>query len=159
MPWLTKTILLPCDFAGSSKKAGDVGVELAQRLHVPLLLLHVFPAPTATYSGVPYVPSADYLQLVEDSARAALRGEAARLAGRGVEVRTLLKMGSPWEEIVQRAKEPDIGMILMGTHGRHGLPRALLGSVAEKVVRLSPVPVLTVHAEAEEDGTSRAARE
>jgi len=62
----------------------------------------------------------------------------------GEEFHTVLRTGVPWEEILDTAKKLDVGLIVMGTHGRRGLPRAILGSVAEKVVRLSPVPVLTV---------------
>jgi nucleotide-binding universal stress UspA family protein len=87
----------------------------------------------------------DYVQLMEDSAQSALNNEAARLQGKGVEVTTVLRMGSPWEQVLDVAGKLEVGLIVMGTHGRRGLPRALLGSVAEKVVRLSPVPVLTVH--------------
>ena len=59
----------------------------------------------------------------------------------------LLKVGEPWEEIIDAASRLDAGLIVMGTHGRRGLPRAILGSVAEKVVRLSAVPVLTIRDE------------
>ncbi len=52
----------------------------------------------------------------------------------------------PWEEVLNAAKELNADLIVMGTHGRRGLERALLGSVAEKVVRMARIPVLTVHA-------------
>ena len=58
---------------------------------------------------------------------------------------TLLRTGSPWEQVLGAATEVKAGLIVMGTHGRRRLERALLGSVAEKVVRMSRVPVLTVH--------------
>ena len=66
---------------------------------------------------------------------------------RGVATRGVLKQGPTWQTIVETADEVGAGMIVMGTHGRHGLPRALLGSVAEKVVRTAHTPVLTVHVE------------
>jgi nucleotide-binding universal stress UspA family protein len=62
-------------------------------------------------------------------------------------VRALLKQGNAWRTIIDTADELHAGMIVMGTHGRHGLPRALLGSVAEKVVRSAHCPVLTVHSD------------
>jgi nucleotide-binding universal stress UspA family protein len=144
--WLTKKILVPSDFAGPSRAAADVALELAQRFAVPLTVVHVYPVPATIYAGVPFVPVADYLQAFEDAAQSQLNSEAERLRGKGAEVNTVLKMGAPWEEILEMAKRLDVGLIVMGTHGRRGLPRALLGSVAEKVVRLSPVPVLTMHA-------------
>jgi nucleotide-binding universal stress UspA family protein len=145
MTWLTKKILVPCDFAESSRKAGDVALEIAQSFRVPLVLVHVFQIPTAIYTGIAPMPVFDYTELVEKVARSALRDEAARFQGKGVEFETHFKIGVTWEEIVGAAAQFDVGLIVMGTHGRRGLPRAILGSVAEKVVRLSPVPVLTVH--------------
>ncbi len=59
-------------------------------------------------------------------------------------IEPLLASGPPWEQILQVAKERGADLIVMGTHGRRGLSHALLGSVAEKVVRISPIPVLTV---------------
>lgn len=79
------------------------------------------------------------------SARAALDGVVARHQGRGVEVDAILREGISWSEIVGLAASLDADLIVMGTHGRRGLARAFLGSVAEKVVRYATVPVLTVH--------------
>jgi nucleotide-binding universal stress UspA family protein len=143
--WLTKKILVPTDFAEASRAASDAALELAQRFHVPLIFLHVYPIPATIYSGVPNVPVGDYVQLLEESAQAALNNEVARFQGKGVELSQVLRMGVAWEQILDVASKSAVGLIVMGTHGRRGLPRALLGSVAEKVVRLSTVPVLTVH--------------
>jgi nucleotide-binding universal stress UspA family protein len=156
--WLTKKILVPCDFSGSSRRAGEVGVELAETFRVPLMLLHVVPAASVSYSNIPYIPSPEYTKTVEESARSALRDEAARLPVKGRAIETLLKTGVAWEEIVEAARSLDVGLIIMGTHGRRGLPRAILGSVAEKVVRLSPVPVLTVRG-SEADGADTGSQE
>jgi nucleotide-binding universal stress UspA family protein len=143
--WLTKKILVPCDFADCSRQACDVGLELAQSFHVPLVLLHVFQFPPAIYTGMPALTVPEYDQLVEASARTALHDESARLQGKGVALETSFARGIAWEEIIETAKRLDVGLIVMGTHGRRGLTRAILGSVTEKVVRLSPVPVLTIH--------------
>lgn len=141
--WLTKKILVPCDFAEPSRRAAEAALELAQQFRVPLVLLHVFQIPIAIYTGVGAIPVPDYTEMVEKVARAALRDEAARFEGKGVEVGAIFKIGVAWDEIVEAAKRLDVGLIAMGTHGRRCLPHAVLGSVAEKVVRLSPVPVLT----------------
>jgi nucleotide-binding universal stress UspA family protein len=101
--------------------------------------------PNAIYTGAAPMPVLDYTELVEKSARSALRDEAVRHEGKGVEVETLFKIGVAWKEIVGAAVQFDVGLIVMGTHGRRCLPRVIMGSVAEKVVRLSPVPVLTIH--------------
>jgi nucleotide-binding universal stress UspA family protein len=73
-----------------------------------------------------------------------LNQEAARLADKGVEISVVLKPGVAWETIVETASMVDAGLIVIGTHGRRGVPRAVLGSVAERVVRVSRLPVLTI---------------
>jgi nucleotide-binding universal stress UspA family protein len=74
-----------------------------------------------------------------DEALSALRDRVPRLEG-------ILRMGVPWEEILKAIAETHADLVVMGTHGRRGISHALIGSVAEKVVRASPVPVLSVHA-------------
>src|ERR1043165_7878708 len=102
--WLDKKILAPTDLADSSRAACDTALELARRFHVPLVLMHVYQLPTTINKGVPYLPIADYVQLIEDSAQSALNNEAARLRDRGADVSTVLmstvlKAGNAWEEI------------------------------------------------------------
>jgi nucleotide-binding universal stress UspA family protein len=143
--WLTKKILVATDFAEASRAAADVGVELAQTFRVPLVLVHAYDVPMQVYTGVPLVPVAEYAKAYEEAARESLDKERQRLVAAGADVNAVLRSGVAWEEVLSTAKQLDVGLIVTGTHGRHGLPRALLGSVAEKVVRLSPVPVLTIH--------------
>ncbi len=152
--WITKTILVATDFSPCSRDACDLAFSIAKRFRVPLVLLHVYEVPTTIARGLPSLPIADYVQLVEDEAKAALANEARRVSGKGVDVSTaalstVLKSGNAYEQILEAARKLDAGLIVLGTHGRRGLPRAVLGSVAEKVVRLSPVPVLTIHGTAE----------
>ena len=141
-----KKILVATDFTESSQAATETGLELAQALHVPLVLLHVYPVLATVYAAVPMAPAQDYTLLYEKGARESLEKEQARLTARGAEVTSVLKPGAAWEEILSTAEQVNADLIIVGTHGRRGLPRAILGSVAEKVVRLSPLPVLTVHA-------------
>ena len=142
--WLTKNILVACDFSASSRKACEAGVELAETFRVPLTFMHVVPIATAIYPEVSYMAALDCTKVIEEPSLSALGFEAKRFEDRGVELSTLLKVGEPWEEIIDAARRLDAGLIVMGTHGRRRLPRAILGSVAEKVARLSPVPVLTI---------------
>ncbi len=144
--WLTKKVLVATDFGEPSKAAADVGFELAQSFHVPLALVHTYFIPTDVYAGIPFAATTDYVHAYEEAARESLEKERARIAAKGGEVSAVLRAGVAWREIFSTAKEVDAGLIVVGTHGRHGLPRALLGSVAERVVRLSTIPVLTVHA-------------
>jgi nucleotide-binding universal stress UspA family protein len=148
--WLEKKVLVPTDFSETAMAAANVGLELAQAFRVPLVLLHVYGLPGRSYVGVGPVLTADFVRAVEAAARAALNEEAARLANKGVVISAVLNLGAAWEVILETAKMVDAGLIVMGTHGRRGIPRAVLGSVAERVVRLSNVPVLTVRAEAAE---------
>jgi universal stress protein A len=138
-----RKILVPTDFSACAAVAVDHAVELAKRLEAEVRLLHVLPI-------VPFhVPGADMIQFpaewVEDSrnaALAALSKEARRIAGIGVT--TEVREGTLHEGILAAAAESKADMIVIGTHGRTGLSHALIGSVAERVVRASPVPVLTV---------------
>jgi nucleotide-binding universal stress UspA family protein len=102
-------------------------------------LTHGFETPAYAYTGL----AVDYLPL-EDAAHKcledALRDLRARLPGSAA----LFMRGTPWQQILLASEETSADLIVMGTHGRTGLSHALIGSVAEKVVRLSPVPVLTV---------------
>lgn len=142
--WLQKKILVPTDFSELARSATDAALEVAHECKVPLVLLHVYGMPGQTYPNVALVLTADFVRSLESAARSALNDEAARLAQKGVEISTVLNVGTAWEQILETAKMVDAGLIVMGTHGRRGVTRALLGSVAERVVRLSPVPVLTL---------------
>lgn len=143
--WSIRNILVATDFSEPAKAAADLALDVALQFDTPIVLVHSYLIPSGVYAGVPIAPFADYARIIEDTARDFLEKEALRLKERGARVATVLCLGGAWEEILETAKEVDAGLIVMGTHGRRGLPRALLGSVAEKVVRLSPVPVLTVH--------------
>jgi nucleotide-binding universal stress UspA family protein len=121
-------ILFPTDFSPASEAAGriarDMALEAGARLHV----LHVVP------------PVTDPSQLAERLART---GQA--LAD-GLRVETALRTGLAGRTIVDYVREKGIGLVVLGTHGRTGFSHAILGSVAETVVRLAPCPVLTVPA-------------
>jgi nucleotide-binding universal stress UspA family protein len=142
--WLEKKILVPTDFSEPSAAAADVAVEIARACRVPIVLTHVYGTPGPKYRGVDLALESDFVRSVETAARAALNEEAARLAHKGVSIGAVLTAGVAWEQILETATRIDAGLVVMGTHGRRGVPRAVLGSVAERVVRLSGVPVLTI---------------
>jgi nucleotide-binding universal stress UspA family protein len=142
--WLDKKILVATDFSDIAGGAANVGLELARAFSVPLVLLHVYGVPGTVYERVDLNLTADFVRSLESSARATLNQEAARLADKGVEISVVLKPGVAWETIVETASMVDAGLIVIGTHGRRGVPRAVLGSVAERVVRVSRLPVLTI---------------
>jgi len=135
-----KHILVATDFGDTSRRAQELGLVLAQALGARLTLLHVFTVPNSAYATGNYFQVGD----MEDDARAMLERTAAELRARCPGLLAAFRVGDPWQQIVAAAQELGADLVVVGTHGRRGLPRMLLGSVAERVLRLSPVPVLTV---------------
>lgn len=135
-------ILVPTDFDEGAEHAEEFAVSLAERLGARLTLLHVLRHPAYAYAERTAPPLDDLAPRAQD----ALDAARARIARRVARVETALARGAPWEAIVEQARARGAGLIVMGTHGRRGLPRLVLGSVAEKVLRTSTVPVVTVPA-------------
>jgi nucleotide-binding universal stress UspA family protein len=146
-------ILVPTDFGDPAAKALDIAVELAKKYGATITLLHVYEIPVYPYPGA--VVEFDLVTPVREAAQSQLTAAYEALKLRGAEARSELRFGVPWREILDLAEHRKADLIVMGTQGRRGVMRALLGSVAEKVVRLSPVPVLTVR-DAESAQTSAA---
>jgi nucleotide-binding universal stress UspA family protein len=128
-----KKVLCPVDFSEESRAALRVAVDLVRRFSAQLTLFHA-DSPTSMLRAA----SSPDGQLSE------WRSEAERLGAASVQ--TAHASGEPQTTIVDTAERGGFDLIVMGTHGRTGRDRALIGSVAENVVRRSQVPVLTVHA-------------
>jgi nucleotide-binding universal stress UspA family protein len=137
-------ILMATDFTDSAECALDLAVEMSQKFKAELTLAHCWEAPSYAYGGGLYVP-VDLVTPIEQGARRALEAALIALKKRVPTAKSVLRSGSAWEEILVAARDLRADLIVVGTHGRRGLSRALLGSVAEKVVRMAEVPVLTVH--------------
>ena len=142
-----RRILFPTDFSEQAKEAQKYAMALADRFGAELHLLHVvpevaMPLPDSTTSWT--LPAADLKLQVEAAERQLLHDLGPDWAEERRTVHTAV-VGNAVEEIVKYAKEHEIGLIVIGTHGRTGLSHLLLGSVAEKLVRLATCPVLTVH--------------
>jgi nucleotide-binding universal stress UspA family protein len=138
-------VLLATDFSPSARAAARLAVEIATRFDAALDIVHVYGLPALTLPDGTFFAAPDYAARVAASAQQALDAEVAAHTGHRVTVRGLLEVDEPWRGILEAAKKTHASMIVMGTHGRHGLPRMLMGSVAERVVRSASVPVLTVH--------------
>ena len=138
-----KSILVPVDFAESSEQALDLAIDVARRYEASLTLLHCYEIPSYAYGGMSFV-GADLLGPVEEAAREQLERELGKVRQRLPAAKAILRRGVPWTEILSGIEEQKPDLVVMGTHGRRGLSRALLGSVAERIVRMSPVPVLIV---------------
>ncbi len=133
------TVLHPTDFSENSEYAFRVACGLARDYKARLVLLHVMAPPMVIYAGGP-VPAETWPSL--DEVQEKLR-ELQRQAHR-VRVETQVLQGDPVDMILRAAEETDSDVIVMGTHGRTGLGRLLMGSVAEAVLRKAPCPVLSV---------------
>ena len=137
-------ILVATDFSDSSEQALELAVSIAEQFGSELTLVHVWEAPNYSYAAVLYAP-VDVVAPIERAAVARLEDATTKLKQRFPKANSLLRAGVPWQEVLAAATQTKADLIVMGTHGRRGLEHALLGSVAEKVVRMSGVPVLTVH--------------
>lgn len=142
---LPSVILVPTDFGDAASRALDYAVALAKPLGAELVLLHTFELPVIGFPDGAMAATAELTTRIVAAAQQALDQEVAR-AGAGVPMKALLRQGDAWQMALATAQETGANLIVMGTHGRRGLPRALIGSVAEKMVRTAPVPVLIVHA-------------
>jgi nucleotide-binding universal stress UspA family protein len=140
-----RRILVPHDFSAHARRALRTAVRLAAGARGSVVVLHVVPnyhpiSELALGESTVWAPPAGLLA----DARRALEREAAKAKGARVECR--VELGDPLERILRAARRADL--IVMSTHGRTGLGRLVIGSVAEKVVRHAPVPVLTIPAAA-----------
>jgi nucleotide-binding universal stress UspA family protein len=134
-------ILVALDFDEPSMRALEVGEALADRLGAALTLVHVWDTPHYPYTSM---ATSALRRAVEDAAREAFDALLTEAKARTPTVTGVLKHGTAWSEILSTAEQLQADVVLLGTHGRRGVPRAMLGSVAEKIVRMSPVPVLTI---------------
>ncbi len=139
-----RKILCPVDFSETSSRAADYAVELASDVGGSVSFVHAWMLPIAAMPDGTVLYGPDVAQSIADGLGKSLDQLVSRYRDRGVKLESRLVEGPPYLEIVRLARELGVDVIVMGTHGRTGLPHLLLGSVAGRVVRTSPVPVLTV---------------
>jgi nucleotide-binding universal stress UspA family protein len=147
MSW--KTILVPHDFSSSANHALAIARDEAKAHGSQLLVLHVIELPATMKPDTVIVPDENGAPInVRDyavgQAEAHLEDLRARLAKDGVAITPALRIGNPIDEITRFVEESGVDLVIMGTHGRSGLAHLLVGSVTERVVRTSKVPVLTI---------------
>ena len=137
-----KRILVPTDFSETSAAALRYACALARRFAARVYLLNV-----ADYPGISAEGDypANIIETMQNAAHDHLRHLLTEQDVEDLQPDYATRIGPPAEEIVQYAHEHAIDLIVMGTHGREGVMRVVLGSVAETVVRRAPCPVLTVH--------------
>lgn len=140
---MLRKILVSTDFSESCSAALECARELAQGADAELLVLHVLELPVMSMGDFPYFSLNAYEDLKRGQ-RERLAALVAAVSTQDVRTRAIFHVGTAAATIVECAREEQAELIVVGTHARHGLPRMFLGSVAERVVRTSPVPVLTV---------------
>jgi len=141
---LPKTILVPVDFSDTSERALDYAVDLAKQLGAKVVVMHAYELPVYGFPDGAFVATVEMATRIMNGAQAGLQAEVDKRKGSGVEIKTVLRQGIPVDEVHSVADEVNADLIVVGTHGRRGLARALLGSVAENVIRTSMRPVLAI---------------
>jgi nucleotide-binding universal stress UspA family protein len=140
-----RRILVPTDFTDTSERALDWAFALAARLGSSITVMHSYEIPIVGFPDGALVATADIATRMAEASRAGLDRTVAKRTSGTIAVDGVLREGVAWEEINKVADAIDADVIVIGTHGRKGLARALLGSVAENVVRTATRPVLTIH--------------
>lgn len=151
-----RTILLPTDFSECGNFALTAAASLARKFAASIICVNVIEpiVPTVGYSGMTEpLPIADIAEQLEDSAERELPKLAECEECAGIEVEELIVHGEAASEIVRVAKERNVDLIVISSHGRTGLGRMLFGSTAEAVVRHASCPVLVVKRSQEEESS------
>ena len=140
---LVKKILIATDGSEYTKNAVDYGIDLAKNTEAKLYTIYVID--TAAFASIPMDAAWESMyELLKQEGDEATKYVAERAEAEGLSIERLTIEGHPAEEIIKFAEKNSINLIVMGTLGKSGLDRFLLGSVAEKVVRNSKIPVLVV---------------
>jgi nucleotide-binding universal stress UspA family protein len=141
-----RCVLHPSDFSTVSNAAFAKAVEVAKADGGELLVVHVL-TPVGPLIGDGYVSPRTFEELeraAHDQARKRVDALIARATKAGVRASAVIAEGLAWQEVVKIARSKRADLIVMGTHGRSGLAKFFLGSVAERVIATAPCPVLTV---------------
>lgn len=141
---MIKNILVPIDFSDYSKNALKYAVEFAKKFSAKLFLIYVVEPiiyPADFSMGQVAIPSTDID--IQNRAEEELKKLADEIQT-DIQVEIIIKTGKPFVEINETAREKDIDLIIIATHGHTGVEHLLFGSTAEKVVRKAPCPVLTL---------------
>ncbi len=142
-----KTILVPTDFSDHSKHATNTAIGLAKTLGASIHLVHVLHYPVLVGAVGQVAFPQDLWTQVRDGAARKLEKASQSVSVAGIAVETHLTEGANAQAVVELAKKIKADLIVMGTRGLSGLKHVMLGSVAERTVRLAPCPVMTVKAD------------
>lgn len=140
-----KKILVPYDFSELSEKSFHLAGEIAPFYEAEIDLVYVN-QPITYY---PYYLSENYseenvLERLDEEIKEKLDALAGKVENKNIKINTFIRRGDPYEKIIELADESSANLIVMGTHGRSGLAHVVIGSVAERVIRASNIPVMTI---------------
>lgn len=138
-------ILVAVDFSDVSERALGHALELASTLSAALTVVHAYQIPVYDFPDGTIVPTAEHASAIADAAQRHMDAMIARYRDRGVALEAVLRQGSPADEILAVATQCKADLIVIGTHGRGALGRALHGDVALHVIRNATQPVMTLH--------------
>jgi universal stress protein A len=139
-------ILFATDFSRASERALEAAFELAKENGAELLVAHAYQLPAMLPTDISVSP-AIYDELdtsLREGVRKRLETIVEEAHEQGINARPLILSGSPYDAIADAAREDKADLLVLGTHGRTGAPRFLLGSVASRVISTAPCPVMTV---------------
>ncbi len=145
-----RNILVPVDFSDHSAAALDLATQIARHFDAKIWLLHCYPIYSSGVSPYSVVTPARYYRDIRSEAERRLRQSQEKIETEGIEAECSVTPTDPDVSIAQQAVDLGADLIVMGTRGLTGFKHAMLGSVAERTVRLAPCPVLTVRAEESE---------
>jgi nucleotide-binding universal stress UspA family protein len=144
MSFSGKCILVGTDFSDTARRALDWATALARPLEARIVLAHVFDLPIVGLPDAAFLVGAETGSRLSNEAQRGLDAEIARVKSGGVPIEGRLLQGDPRDVLPLQGSSLSATLIVVGSHGRRGIARALLGSVAETVVRTSNVPVVVV---------------
>ena len=145
-----RVILVPMDFSPHSAVVLDRAVDLARAFGARIHLLHSYGVPVRGVMPYDFTVPDGVWEGIGKSAEVKLEEFRQRIVSEGLEASSEVSPAMPSEAIVAAAEQTDADLIVMGTHGYTGLKHVLLGSVAERTIRLAPCSVLTVKGESED---------
>jgi len=142
-----KRIVVGTDFSETAEHAVDAAVDLAVQVGGEVSLVHAYELPMYSFPDGVVVSSPDIAQKITTDALGRLEAAIEKRKARGIPIKSMLRMGAPWDELNGVAAEENADVIVVGTHGRRGFSRVMLGSVAERMVRTALRPLLVIRHE------------
>ena len=144
-----RRFLLPIDFSKHSMRTIEHATQLAALTGAGIIVCHVFQIPdypAAFYQGLytEHELVKSHVEMAQGEANTQLAAVTEQIMAAGLQAESILRVGNPFEEIVNAARELGVDLIVIGSHGYRGLERLLLGSTAERVVQYAKCPVLVV---------------